>query len=187
MKARPSAALDMRNKTNSVHSHSYPRKKVEDVQATLLSLTHALKPALMPLHDALNHTLADNIYPTAETPSFRTARFSGYAIDSTSTAPTRTVIRTPVHPGMNPSKELIVIDKTNAVYVGIGACVPQGADAILPIIARGGSGGGVVNFCNEGKGNIELNFKNTPPHFNPTLIQSSPQPGHLHGGAPGID
>ena len=99
---------------------------------------HAVASETMPIDDAFNRVLAENIVSPFNIPPRDTSHFDGYAIKAVDT--TDASVQNPVYftvvdrlyPGQKPTRE---IRSGEACYVTTGSFLPTGADSIIAVEA----------------------------------------------------
>lgn len=117
-------------------SHRFQRRalKVEEAQNRILSRITSMTTEVVLLVNSLGRRLAEPIHATNDVPAFRRAGMDGYAIwcaefeEATPHEPLTYRIVGDIAAGIAPTMKL---NKGEAVRIMTGACVPEGANAVI--------------------------------------------------------
>lgn len=111
---------------------------VEDQLRQVLGTCKPLEPFELPVLEAAGCVTAENILTESQLPSFPTVTVEGYAVRAAELAPAapgqvlRLTVIDQVRAGFRPTQPLA---PGTAIRVSVGAMLPPGADAVVPITA----------------------------------------------------
>ncbi len=120
---------------NRKHEHElYPMLSVEDALARVLSAFHTLEPERVPVLEALDRVLAEDVYADIDIPPHSNSAMDGYALQAADSAgasiksPQRLRVIENLAAGYVTDT---VVEPGTAIRIMTGAPIPPGADAVI--------------------------------------------------------
>ncbi len=109
---------------------------VNDARERILSQFHPVKTETLPLVDASNRVLAQDVHADDDLPLFDNSSMDGFAVraadvtDATAGSPRSLRVVADIPAGSHPS---VILAPGEAARIMTGAPMPEGADAVVPV------------------------------------------------------